>query len=198
MRSVIVIACLAALVAACGGDEETAAPAQEEPEAVETVEPGPAPLPKTPVEAALDQPYKVGPDGQPAEFEPGELPVEPGSVTARWYRSGGVYVVLYDGLALGETGPLCPGNSIQTAGGFEHVSNAPTEEGACEGAQNLAGADAGVRVCDSLVLYVTEIPADTEGTLFGTVERFEPDGTILGVTSQAQTDAGTAPEIEVC
>jgi hypothetical protein len=117
-------------------------------------------------------------------------------VEANWYRSAGVYVIAFGGLDLAETGPLCPGTSVQTGAGFEHVTNSPTEEGACEGAENLAGPEAGVRTCGPLLLYISEIPENTEGDLFASLEVYQEDGTIIGVTGVAEADMSAAPEID--
>ncbi len=70
-------------------------------------------------------------------------------------------------------------------------------EGGCEGATTLANAPAGVKICDGKLLYLTEIPVETEGTLYGSVEVFLDDGSIVGVTSQAEADANAAPEIDL-
>ena len=87
------------------------------------------------------------------------------------------------------SGPLCPGNSIQTDQGFEFVSNAPTEDGACEGFTTISADPlVGPRVCQETVLYVTAIPSDRQGTLFGTLEALADGGTaLIGMTSMAET-----------
>jgi hypothetical protein len=146
--------------------------------------------------ASLAGGYEVQPDGSRVPPTEDELPVPLNTVEAHWYRSAGVYVIAFGGLDLAEAGPLCPGTSAQTGAGFEHVTNSPTEEGACEGAENLAGSDAGVRTCGPLVLYITEIPEDTEGDLFASLERYEEDGTIIGVTGVVEADMSAAPEID--
>ncbi|MFQ5945055.1 MAG: hypothetical protein ACE5NC_02245, partial [Anaerolineae bacterium] len=147
-----------------------------EPTSTPTTAPVAMQLPETPATASLgtdpQTTYKVQMGTlQPLGFDDSELPAAPGSVEAHWYTSGGRYVVAYVGLDLGESGPTCPGNSILTAQGFEFVSNAPTEEGACEGFTTLSADPlVGPRVCQEIVLYVTAIPSDEEGTLFGTLE----------------------------
>jgi hypothetical protein len=146
--------------------------------------------------APLAGAYEIQPDGSRVPPSEAELPVPLNTVQAHWYRSGGMYVIAYGGLDLAETGAICPGSSIQTDVGFEHVSNAPTEEGACEGAENLAGPEAGVRTCGPLVLYITNIPEKTEGDLFASLERYEEDGKIVGVTGVVEADMAAAPEID--
>lgn len=146
--------------------------------------------------APLNGGYKVKPNGTRVPPREEELPVPIGSVAAHWYRSGGVYVIAFGGLDLDESGPVCPGSSIQTDAGFEHVTNSPTGGGACRGAQNLAGADAGVRTCGPLVLYITDIPDETSGDLFASVERHAANGRIIGVTGVVAADISAAPEID--
>jgi hypothetical protein len=148
------------------------------------------------LKAPLSGAYKIKPNGSRVPPRQEELPVPLDTVEAHWYRSGGMYVVAFRGLDLDETGPVCPGSSVQTDSGFEHVTNSPTEDGACEGAQNIAGLDAGVRICGPLVLYITEIPEDTEGDLFASVERYAQRGRIVGVTSVVATDSSAAPKID--
>lgn len=204
------------LIAACGDDDDDATPTPDgsptadasdatptsdasdgTPAGDTTLPPsGPAGqllLPVTPVSATLTETYHTGQDAPPSADQ---LPIAAGLVQALWYQSGGSYVVYYAGLF--PTGdPTCPGNSISTASGFEHISNAPTAEGACEGATTLADEPAGVKVCDGKLLYLTEIPVETEGTLYGSVEAFLDDGSIVGVTSQVEADAAATPEIDL-
>jgi hypothetical protein len=52
-------------------------------------------------------------------------------------------------------------------------------------------------LCGNEVLYVTQIPADSEGVLYGTVEVFLPDGTLIGLTSQSPTAMGEAPPVDL-
>ena len=151
-------------------------------------------LADTSVRALLSTHYKFPPGG-PAPLD--ELPFPPGSVEARWYKSGDRYVVYYHNLSL--DGPAyCPGNSIRKATGFEHISNSPAVAGACAGASTLATEDgAGVVLCGDLVLYVTQIPSDAEGDLFGTIEILETEGAGTGLTSIAPTSMGEAPEVDL-
>lgn len=148
------------------------------------------------LKAPLSGAYKVKPNGSRVPPRQEELPVPLDTVEAHWYRSGGMYVVAFKGLDLDETGPVCPGSSAQTDSGFEHVTNSPTEDGACEGARNIAGVDSGVRICGPLVLYITEIPEDTEGDLFASVERYAKRGRIVGVTGVVAADSSAAPRID--
>lgn len=162
-------------------------------------------LPDTPVTASLgvgaNNTYKVEMGTFAAlPFTDADLPAAPGSVEIRWYTQGDRYVVAYVGIDLSTSGPLCPGNSIlSTATGlFEDVSNAPTEDGACEGFPTVTpDPNVGPRDCGGSVVYVTAIPSDKEGTLFGTLEALADDGgAIVGLTSQATTSADIA-EIDV-
>jgi hypothetical protein len=133
--------------------------------------------------------YKVSlSDNQALDFEENELPAPPGSVTANWFTSGGFYVVAFYGLDLETSDPLCPGSSIMTANGWEYTSNAPTEEGACEGFPTLTDDPAvGPINCHGTLFYRTAIPSDKQGTLFGTIEMLDADGNLVGITSQAES-----------
>jgi hypothetical protein len=46
------------------------------------------------------------------------------------------------------------------------------------------------------VLYLTAIPASEIGTLYGTIEKGQPDGSVQGATSQAPSSTG-APKIDL-
>lgn len=216
MRSILLLLLAGAfclvLVAACGDDDDTTptpsasptsdagstSPTSDATSPAQTAEPtGPAApsdllLPVTTLKATLSERYHTGQAESPSVDQPVAAKID-----ALWYQSLGRYVVYYAGLSLETAGPLCPGNSIKTESGFEYVSNAPTEEGACTGAPNLAKDPAGVKVCDGKVLYLTEIPVDAEGTLYGSIEVYREDGSIVGETSQTPADAAAAPEIEL-
>ncbi len=76
------------------------------------------------------------------------------------------------------TGPVCPGAAAFVNNRFEFRTVSPTAEGACDGEPNqqaIAPADAGVRICDGVVSYITLIPDDTEGDLYSEVNAL-PEG----------------------
>jgi hypothetical protein len=152
-----------------------------EPTATPTTAPVVVELPTTPSTGVLGadflMTYKVDlATFEELDFDESELPVPPGTVEAHWYSSGGRYVVAYVGLDLSATGALCPGNSILTDQGFEFISNAPTEEGACEGFPTLTTEpEVGPSVCQGTVLYVTAV---------------------IGLTSEAETSPDI-PEIDL-
>ena len=211
----------AVFIAACGSSTpaptNTPPPQQEEPTNT-AIPPSPVPsatapeptpnnpeamdLPDTVVSAALgvepDTTYKVSlEDFQRVAFEESELPAAPGSITAQWYTSGDRYVVAYVGLDVSGRVALCPGNSILTNAGFEHVSNAPTTEGACAGFPTLTSDPAvGPVVCQEILFYRTAIPSDLQGALFGTLEALSEDGAIVGLTSAVQS-TGDMPELNL-
>lgn len=177
---------------------DTPVPPTPEP----TATPEPKLLPDTPVTAMLgtepDTTYKVDlPSFAPMTIEEGDLPADPGQVQARWYKAGERYVVAYAGLAYEEGDFLCPGNSILTASGFLHVSNAPTDEGACAGFPTLtADPEVGPVVCKGELLYVTAIPSSLQGLLFGTLEALSEEGDLVGLTSSVQSSE-EIPEIDL-
>ena len=120
--------------------------------------------------------------------------VPEGTAAAWWYTAGDVYAVVYTGLVgAGLADPLCPGNSIRVAdGSFEFVSNAETEPGDCGSIEVDPGATA--RVCDSVIVYTTIIPTDTEGVLtasFGGVEAGQGGG-----LAEVDADLDATPEID--
>lgn len=201
------------LMTACGGSSDsgdgTAEPtatgtASSEPTAIATeaatstptedaMADGPDGRPAATAAAALTQSYNTGPSGQ---YDPAVMGFAVGEVEAQWYQADGFYVVVYAGLDLEQTGPLCPGNSIQTAAGFEYVSNAPTDGADCSSFPTLsADPDVGALVCEGVLSYRTAIPATAQGNLFGTIER-PVEGGIMGITGIASTTAGV-PEIDL-
>jgi len=184
-------------------EEEAAPEATSPPEPTAEPTSAPAGFPETSISGVLGvgagNTYKVEFGSFAAlEFTDTDLPAAPSSVEAHWYQADGVYVVAYMGLDMAASGPLCPGNSILTSAGFEHVSNAPTEEGSCEGFPTLTtDPDVGPQVCLDTLVYVTAIPSNLAGTLFGTLEALADEGAALvGLTSQAES-AGDAPEIDL-
>ena len=223
MKRLLVLLVLGAfLFGACGGSDDdgdattepdgsaTMAPTEEmsdataEPTAAMTEEPTAAPTEEMMADgpdacqasaeaAALTQSYNTVSGGA---FDPAVMGFGPNDVEAQWYQADGFYVVVYAGLDLGATGPLCPGNSIQTAAGFEFVSNGPTDGADCSSFPTLsADPDVGVLTCQGVVSYRTAIPATTQGSLFGTIER-PVEGGIMGITGVAPTTAGV-PEIDL-
>ena len=207
-RSMLFLALLvlALIIAGCSGSAEEDVKIVEE--VIATEKPADTDVPPTPEPTATEEPvmlpvsmvsaplgegdfntYKLQwPAGNPLDFEDSELPALPGSVSAHWFTSGGFYVVAYYGLDLAGSGPLCPGNSILSGGGWLHVSNSPTEEGACENFVTLTDdPDVGPIDCHGVLFYRTAIPSDLQGTLFGTLEMLDADGNMLGMSSQAES-----------
>ena len=190
------------LLAACGGDSgEPAATAPpttvQATEAVETepTETGVATaLPDTPLTAKLESSYRVE-SGSITTPDEADLPVPPGSVEARWYKSGDRWVVVYVGVP-DDPGPICPGNSILVGTSYEDVSNSPVEEGVSCGSATVAEEPAGVQRCGSNLVYVTEIAAAKEGTLTASVEQYD-GAVILGVAGVTSSHFGTAPQVEL-
>jgi hypothetical protein len=218
-RSVVAVAAVSALVAlaaACGDDSgsgdasTTAAPTTSAPEVTTTAAPtttsiatttttaaGPvdvetADFPETPLTDPLEQTYPVG------AFDEATFGLAPGSITAAWYRAGDRWAVHYEGLRPETASGKCPGNSLETPGGFEHVSNSPYGALACAGFTTNVLPPGSVVLCAATeIAYVTEIPIDAEGTLWGSLEQGLPSGIIQGMTSQVVADAAVAPEIDV-
>ena len=146
------------------------------------------PVAATPIVGAL-VPYSLGGEAMfPAE-----------SVEAHWYQGDGLYVVLYRGFDASSGGPVCAGNSILEAGGrFANISNSPHEGTVaeiCDGVPKLADAPSGVYACGALLYYLTEIPTETVGKLFGTLETVKA-GIGEGQSSSAVSAIAETPEFE--
>lgn len=156
-------------------------------EATTTTAVQPVAVPETPVVGVL-APY-------PPEAEGAALLPDP--VEAHWYQYDGRYVVLYRGFDASSGQEICAGNSILIEGvGFSNVTNSPylgVADEICVGAADIAQPPSGVFACGPLLYYVTAIPTDSEGTLFGTLEIGTAEG-FVGQTSQAQPDLVATPE----
>lgn len=128
-------------------------------------------------------------------LQPGGTPLVDDEVKVYFNNgSNGNLVAIYHGPGLADPTGLCPGNSLNATGQFEHVSNAPAAEGACEGFPTEVGS---VRVCTSNVwLYETKIPNNSTGTLYGSLEGRDADGNIVGHYGTAENQPDT-PEIDV-
>jgi hypothetical protein len=165
------------------------------PSTTTTTAPPPAELPVSGVTASISDGYFFG--GQTGEATDADLPFALGSVEAQWYSAGDFYAVVYDGLDLDATGPLCPGNSILT-NTFEFISNAPTPGADCTGAPTIAAEPHGVYLCESRVAYLTMIPVGTAGTGFASVEIYGADGVHRGASSAVEIpDPTVLPTVEV-
>jgi Raf kinase inhibitor-like YbhB/YbcL family protein len=158
--------------------------------------PAPEGLETTPIVGRIGGPYKFI-SGQGVQVGLDELPFEPGSVEAHWYQQNGSYVIVYRGLDAASIGPLCPGNSIQTAAGFSNVSNAPNALGGCADTVPAAPAGVGVQACGAHLVYITAIPTGTAGNLYGTIESFAAAGALVGQTSVALANPAITPAIDV-
>ena len=129
----------------------------------------------------------------------GEALFPPESVEAHWYQWDGLYVVLYRGFDASSGEPICAGNSIlEEDGRFANVSNSPHEGTVaeiCDGVPKLADAPSGVYACGALLYYLTEIPTETVGQLFGTLE-IVTAGQSDGQSSSADSEIAATPEFE--
>jgi hypothetical protein len=121
----------------------------------------------------------------------------PWPTEAHWYQNDGHYVVLYRGFDAAGSIAICAGNSIQIEGVWTDITNSPYLAGADEicvfpSQPKIADPPAGVFACGSLLYYVTEIPVEDEGFLFGTLEIGTANG-FEGETSSATTNLDNTP-----
>lgn len=202
----ILTAAVAILAASCSSSEDTtttAAPATTTTAAEETTTTA-AEATTTTTEAETEDPAAVMVDPTTAigilqPYSDGGADLFPaGSVEANWYQWDGSYVVLYRGFDASAGQEICAGNSILVEGiGFNDVTNSPylgAADEICVGAAAILEPPEGVQVCGPLLYYLTAIPIDKEGTLYGTLEIGTAPG-FEGQTSQAASDA-SVPEFE--
>jgi hypothetical protein len=135
-----------------------------------------------------------------APYSPGGEALFPAeSVEAPWYQWDGLYVVLYRGFNASSGEPIFADNSIlDPVDGFVNISNSPhagTVDEICDGVPKLADAPSGVYACGALLYYLTEIPTETVGPLFGTLEIVNAD-VGDGQSSIAETYIASTPEFE--
>jgi len=214
-RNALVLLVAVALIAAACGDDDAATTEATQPTSAATAattttttaptttttttttvpEPAGPDLPPSGVVGVVDMSYKWG--NETGEATQDELPFPLGFIEARWYLAGDRYAVVYVGLDLEQSGPLCPGSSILSQGAFLHVSSSPSPGGTCEGSgASIIGPPNGTQVCGGVVSYLTEIPAGTMGTLYGSIEVYTGTGTNYGASSTAEADPDNMPEID--
>ncbi len=120
------------------------------------------------------------------------------AVEAHWYQWDGLYVVLYRGWDASNGTEICAGNSWRPDGGiFQNITNSAhlgEADQICVGTAGVAQAPSGVYACNSLLYYITEIPTDSTGNLWGTLEI--GDGEWAGQTSETPIDLAATPEFE--
>ena len=106
------------------------------------------------------------------------------------------------------TSTIDPATGLLTQGTF-----APTSDGACDdagaGPVPLAANGAGVRSCDDVVAYITQIPVESGGPLIANIVAFRGDGSGVGMSGRAessrldqtldasQVDCGPLPPVRV-
>ena len=204
-RTIVLFGLMALLVGACGGDSADnegteAEPTTEQPADEPATTAAPDPTTTEPAAVTTTTAAESGPEGviveltQGAALQPyGTEDITAGQVVVYWYRGAAEnYVAVYtgDGIAGAQGQKLCPGNSIFTNDDWIHISNAPSEEGACEWGPEGVGS---LQVCDHGVwIYETKIPNEEEGELWGSLEWTGADGATTGLTSITLSGAGMA------
>jgi len=133
-------------------------------------------------------------------FDPELMGFDVGQVTAEWYQAEGYYVVVYDGLNLDQSGPLCPGASAQLPDRndfFDFTTNAATPGADCSDFHTLTqDPDVRALVCNGALAFRTAIPGGSEGKLYASLEKSDNDG-VIGVVGMASTDMGPIPSIDL-
>ncbi|MGB7861036.1 MAG: hypothetical protein WBM90_11110 [Acidimicrobiia bacterium] len=212
LRILLVLVALAAVACSPADSEATTtvdATTSTDSQPVATTEPAPtttaAPVATTTTATSTPSVSAVAVEPTPTvgvllPYGPGgEELFEPGSVEAHWYQWNNFYVVLYRGYDASTGNPICAGNSILVPGvGFNNVTNSPingTADSVCVDAARIAEQPAGARACGALLYYVTEIPTDLDGDLYGTLELNDGSGWI-GQTSSATSDLANTPMFE--
>lgn len=202
LTSIATLVVLGSVLVACSDDEGDS----DEPggvTAVSTAAASPTPsasgfeLPDSAVSLVLSTSYSFNQAGAAPPAAATDLPFPADSVTVYWYQQDGVYVAYFEGFPTDEG--LCPGTSIQVAPGmFEDAANAPTAPGACANATTLKPPPTGVYRCEGgLVLFRTEIPTTSEGTLFASTNRYLEDGKAVGLQGSVASDISNTPEVDL-
>jgi hypothetical protein len=111
----------------------------------------------------------------------GEPVVAVDTVTVHWYQADGNYVAVYTGEGLADLPPVCPGNSLSLPDGttFDHISNAPSQDGGCEGIDSTITE---LRNCETAWIHPTAIPVDSEGVLYASISSPDTTAGVLGFT----------------
>ena len=152
-------------------------------------------VPLSPIYAVLDQTYHT----KGGAFDAVAFRIGAGAVQAYWYQVGDTWAVFYKGVDQGALAGKCVGNSIKTAAGFANVTNAPVGSAtACAGFTTKILPAGAIVKCGGgigLFVYVTAIPIAAAGTLYASIEMGLPDGSIMGITSQAPSTNRTPPPI---
>jgi hypothetical protein len=145
--------------------------------------------------AAVDQPYR----NHGLTFDSTSFGIAPGAVTAQWYIVGDSWAVYYRGLTPETAVGKCPGNSISTGTGFEHVSNSPYGANACQGFPGVVLPPGSLRLCanNKGIVYTSAIPISAAGTLYGSIEQLVFDASIQGMTSKVTANTAYVPTIDV-
>ena len=152
-------------------------------------------LPDSTISLTLATPYAFSPTGRLTPV-PADFPFPADSVTVRWYQQDGLYVAHFDGFPTEE--PLCPGTSIQVGQEFQNAANSPTAQGACANATTLKPPPTGVYRCEGgIIMFLTEIPTTTHGTLFASTNRYFDDGRAVGLQGSVASDIANTPEIDL-
>ena len=137
------------------------------------------------------------------DYDAAVMGIEPGTVTAEWFRAEGFFVVFFDGIDKEATGGLCPSAFIEGAADGDFMANAPAAGADCSAIVINELPNQAVRTleCGGSLAYRTAIPDDQVGTLFASLEKPVPTSSggsgIMGIMSSAETSAGNISEVDI-
>lgn len=137
------------------------------------------------------------------DFDSAVMGVEPGTVTAEWYRAEGFLVVFYEGLDTSVTDGLCPMARVE-GGGSDFMANASAPGADCSAIVINELPDPAVRTlqCGNSLAFRTAIPEDTGGTLLTALERQAVTSAgstraFMGIAGSTDVIAGSLPEVDL-
>lgn len=168
-------------------------------------QPGPEDRPATPVKAVLGaEPISQAYFVRSAEpFDAAVMGVEPGAVTAEWYRAEGFYVVFFEGVDTEAAAGLCPSAYVLAGGQPDYMANAAAEGADCSAIVVHGLPEPTVRTleCNGALALRTAIPEGTAGMLHATLERPAPTRSgatgIMGLLGMRPDGGAKVPEVDV-
>ena len=166
---------------------------------------GPENRPATPVKAVLGaEPNSQAYFARTTEdFDAAIMGVQPGAVTAEWYRAEGFYVVFFAGVDTEAAPGLCPSAYVLAGGQPDYMANAAAGGADCSAIVINELPDPAVRTmeCNAALALRTAIPEGTTGMLHASLERPVPTSSggtgIMGLLGMRPDGGAEVPEVDV-